>query len=688
MRILIAVAVCAAGLAAGPWLPWRAWGALFTALFVLSGCLRRVPAPLAAAALFVLGGWRGSACAPFPAGPPGRPYPTTIEGDVAQAPCKLEAVPAWNWAIAWNGARIPATSPFAPRVQEGDRVRVTAVFTPHGYDGTPGDAQRFTRDRASGVLGSLSLAAPSQITVLSPARGARCIARTALGARIDALYPQAQAGLVRGLFLGDRRGIPRAVRERFTTAGTAHILAISGLHVGLIACAVHAAAMRILAALAVRRPHLYAACLAPLAAALYAALAGTPPSALRAALACAAVAAILARGRRPDPLGILGAVAGVILLVSPELLWSTSFQLSFAAVLGILRLGRGPRLPPLVRRLRRRRRLAVFLARAVLTPLGISAAAFAGTLPVAAYHFGAVHPWGIPAAVLACPLVAVALAGGGVALAVAHVWPWVAPLLALPSVAALALITQLNSVVGRMPWHTLALRPLPAAAPVLALLCLVIPRRRAACAAAVLVLVLPWGTILPPPLAAGGLVCRAGRGSLLVWRSPRMDLVCLSGADPRAARRILRALRLDTADVLVCADARHFAPIQARKVLSQETTLQLGPEARIEITVARDGPLAVIISDGGARFAFGVPREARPLPLLVARTAVNAEPCTPRHVIRVRESASPPRDRAAVTCLATQGTVCFDPALTRVTPHMSGPAPPGGAGAATRRTVP
>ena len=199
--------------------------------------------------------------------------------------------------------------------------------------------------------------------------------------RIDELSHGPQRALLRSLLLGDRHDLDGAVRDAFRGTGTSHLLALSGLHVSLLA----GVAGRVLAA--------------PLATALlilFAALAGPRAPLLRALGTRLLVPLWGRRGPPAAPLARLGLVALVLaVLQGPGFVQSLSGRLSFLAVGGLLAgIATAPR----------------WLAWCV-GPAG----AVLATAPLCASVFGEVQPMGLLVTPLLTPLVAAVLALGSVA---------------------------------------------------------------------------------------------------------------------------------------------------------------------------------------------------------------------------------------------------------------------------------
>ncbi|MBX6363215.1 MAG: ComEC/Rec2 family competence protein [Gemmatimonadetes bacterium] len=241
-----------------------------------------------------------------------------------------------------------------------------------------------------------------------PARGAADpIARWRAGvqALIRRLFGR-RAALVESLILAQQAGLDDEVRERFASSGLSHILAISGLHVGLVAGVV------LLLARLARLPALSAEAAAAAAATAYVLLLGAPPPAARSALQLLLLLASRRLQRPADPLALLAAGALAILAASPLAALDAGFQLSFAGVAGIVVLR--PRCMAGLARVRPK-----WLREALAT----GAAATAVTTPIAALQFGRIAPIGLLANVPAVPLGGLAVPAAALALAVGAVAP-------------------------------------------------------------------------------------------------------------------------------------------------------------------------------------------------------------------------------------------------------------------------
>ena len=154
--------------------------------------------------------------------------------------------------------------------------------------------------------------------------------RRDLGERVEALYPEEIAGLIRGMILGEREAVPPDAEEDFALLGLAHLLAISGLHVGVFVGAVYG----LLKGIGLTREK--AAGLVILLLPLIVLLTGAGAPVIRAAImAGLALLAVILR-RWKDGLTFLAVAAWALLIWNPYQLFQPGFQLSFVVTLALL----------------------------------------------------------------------------------------------------------------------------------------------------------------------------------------------------------------------------------------------------------------------------------------------------------------------------------------------------------------
>jgi competence protein ComEC len=146
---------------------------------------------------------------------------------------------------------------------------------------------------------------------------------------IYSLFPLPESGLLEGILLGNDNNLPQSVKQAYQDTGTAHIIAISGFNMTVLAV--------LFLWLFSRFMPLYKSTLITfLILILYTLFVGSSPSVVRALLM--AVIAYSGRliGRKGGSLNALGLTAGIMLLINPKLIWDASFQLSFGATFGLI----------------------------------------------------------------------------------------------------------------------------------------------------------------------------------------------------------------------------------------------------------------------------------------------------------------------------------------------------------------
>ena len=286
----------------------------------------------------------------------------------------------------------------APFFRYGDAVTVHGTpQAPRPFDGFDYPAYL----AAQGITATM-FAQEAQVTGEGGARWRTALyaARGRLADSIERAMPFPESAVGSAMLLGKRESLPPELTDKFRGTGAAHLLAISGLHVGVLLAATASAAAWLLGR---QRPAYLLA--AGAVVWLYALAAGASPSALRAAVMGTVYLAALGLGRPSGALPALALAAALMTAASPNLARQVSFQLSFAAVGGI-----ALALAMLGDRLNRgqspsagwRRRLADWAAALAV----VSLAATLATWPLAAANFGQVALLGVPVSLLTVPVMA------------------------------------------------------------------------------------------------------------------------------------------------------------------------------------------------------------------------------------------------------------------------------------------
>lgn len=287
--------------------------------------------------------------------------------------------------------------------------------------------------------------------------------RNRLSQNLATILPEPQASLAQGITLGIRGNIPSQVKDDFSRSGTAHLLAISGLHLSIIA--------GILLSLGIwlfgKRYYLYIWLTLGIIW-LYALITGMHPPVVRGAIMASLFLTAELLGRQRSAFTALAFAAAVMIGISPQILWDASFQLSFLAMSGLIFIF------PLLQTSGRRVVNATIgedgpaaaTANIITDSFSVTLGAIIAIWPLIAYYFGIISFVAPLATFLALPalpgiIITGALGGilGLIALPIAQVVGWLAwlflsyLLLVVTGLAALPLSSLgVTSVEGNLIW--------------------------------------------------------------------------------------------------------------------------------------------------------------------------------------------------------------------------------------------
>jgi competence protein ComEC len=279
--------------------------------------------------------------------------PVTVQGRIILA----ESFPQGT-RLTLERLRIPGIGPMRtperarirlrgvqPDVHPGDWVRLRAVLSPPPSPAAPGafDFQRRAYFRKLGAVG-YGLG-PAAVTRSGAGSSGFTLAVAKLRHDLsERIYKGAGAGirgaLAEAMMTGVRSAIPLSLMKSIRNSGLAHLLAISGLHVGLVAGILFVGLRALLALvppIALRYPiKKWSAAAALLGALAYSIISGATVPTQRAFLMIGLVLLAVMVDRRGLSMRMVAWAAAVILLFRPESLLGASFQLSFAAVTALI----------------------------------------------------------------------------------------------------------------------------------------------------------------------------------------------------------------------------------------------------------------------------------------------------------------------------------------------------------------
>ena len=352
--------------------------------------------------------------------------PPEMLGAVSRLTVRAEAFQQKGHWLEVEGDIVVTVYDHLPVLRPGERIRFPATLRPFRNFNNPGGYDYVAAMEMRGLACAASVSDGRRIVPMGQGRldflafaleKMRHPVRRVLGDKVD---PSLQP-ILAALILGERQDVSQSVREPFDKAGLGHILAVSGLHIGIVAGAFFFLFRWILC----RSPslmlrwnlHGIAAMLTAVPVVLYTAMADFQVSAQRAMVMalCFLLSVVLGRGK--EVWSSLALAALVILFMDPHALFGISFQMSFGAVVGILFWT-----PPLLKK---------FIKTSTLLPdpqgfgarlggyvwglLAVSLAATLFVLPLSAYYFHRTPLVALPANLTVVPVLGFLVIPAGLA---------------------------------------------------------------------------------------------------------------------------------------------------------------------------------------------------------------------------------------------------------------------------------
>jgi competence protein ComEC len=299
----------------------------------------------------------------------------------------------------------------APGLEVGDRVSLLGKLSPPAPPFAPGGFD-FQRDAFFDGIGAIGFAfGTAQVEAsagTAPGRIDMVVGdiRRTITARILAVLPGPEGAMAVALIAGTQTAIDKPTMTAMRDSGLAHLLSISGLHVGFVAAILFFCVRALLAlwpSVALHYPiKKWAALAALLGTGFYTLLAGSPIPTQRAFLMTGLVLLAVLVDRVAFSMRLIAWAAFVVLLVRPDAMVGPSFQMSFAAVMALIAAYEGSREWRAALRAEAGpvRRAFLYLGGLVATSLIAGAA----TAPFAIYHFNRFSEYSVIANLLAIPL--------------------------------------------------------------------------------------------------------------------------------------------------------------------------------------------------------------------------------------------------------------------------------------------
>ena len=264
-----------------------------------------------------------------------------------------------------------------------------------------------------------------------------------ISATVKEVFDDESEGLILALLTGERQALSEQSKADLEESGLMHLTAVSGLHCGFL--------IALLSLLVCRDPRLTAFIGYPILV-IYIVMVGCTPSVVRAGIMVGFMLAASLLRRENDPPTSLASAAMFILAVNPFAVGSVSFQLSFAAVVGLFCVT--PRVYAVLNAVMRwiprgMRKLWAFLNGSISCSLG----ALALTVPLSAYYFRTVSLVAPLSNLLVLFMMPLLFACALIVTALCALIPAVAPIAIIPALLA-RYVLAVAGVVAKIPGHS------------------------------------------------------------------------------------------------------------------------------------------------------------------------------------------------------------------------------------------
>ena len=392
----------------------------------------------------------------------------TVDGVVQETPSKLGGRMRFLFRgieCRTSDGTLPLSATFAATVvpvaadtivlhlDYGMRVKMTGTISLPCSERNPGEFSQRRYFDANGISGSLFVRGMAHLTVSSGREGLwlmRAVVvplRSGLLAQIDATVGGEEGEFLKGLLIGERSGISAETKQAFIDSGVAHVLAVSGSNVAVVAMMLMFL-YDLLRLPRVLRPVVVAAGLL-----LYMAITGSQPSVVRATVMAMMYLLAGVLQVRSNGYNALGLSAIIILLWDARQLFDIGFQLSFGAVLSIIHLY--PRANAWITPWE----TDAWWNRAIIWLLRMCAVSFVatlGTIPVTALSFGRVSVISVLANIPVIPATGVSVILGAAGAGTGLVSAWLSGIYGTVNAVVLRWTLQTACWAASFPWASVS----------------------------------------------------------------------------------------------------------------------------------------------------------------------------------------------------------------------------------------
>jgi len=247
------------------------------------------------------------------------------------------------------------------------------------------------------------------------------------------------ASILNAIILGDRQDLSFYVRDALLKSGTVHIIAISGLHIGIVVFII----LVMLKIIRIPRKPRYI--LTILILIIYCILTGANAPVVRATIMAVVLLFSYFLKREVNIYNSLSLAALIILILNPWQLFEVSFQLSFLSVVSIVWL------TPKIKAIFPESLYKIIWMRSLIMTFSVSVAASLGLLPLIAYYFKIITPITILANMIIVPYMSIIVASGFALGLVGVLVPFLAPIFAASCELSILMLFKINSLLISIP---------------------------------------------------------------------------------------------------------------------------------------------------------------------------------------------------------------------------------------------
>lgn len=296
------------------------------------------------------------------------------------------------------------------RLCRGDRLTFTGKIRSFNNFKNPGGFDYIKYMAFKQIWGS-TYTSYQKIDILPSAMNAEkqlAAARKKISTLINHASDNDANAILKALILGTRQQISKPLRDAFNRAGISHILAISGLHIGIVASFAFFLFTRLLSQFNIFLRHAWtrkgAALLSLIPVMIYGIMSGMSPSTQRAVIMVSVFLLTFLIKREHDLINTVSIAALIILIIAPPSLFSVSFQLSFTAVLSIIY-----GIARVFKPNGKIRDMPSSFQKTIYTFMIVSGFAIIGTAPLTMFYFNQISMMGIFSNLIFIPLIGFAV---------------------------------------------------------------------------------------------------------------------------------------------------------------------------------------------------------------------------------------------------------------------------------------